>query len=134
MSVDVLENPDVILRDYNKHPLRIGAFAKLEVMNKARRVLAPIYINVDSEKRPTESCILGTNLLFSLGFLSISEDVKIRGGDKEAVLAGPREATTSSVKEWSCSVVDYGCNSGAWRIILFSTMHVKLGSDRGSSR
>ena len=77
LSVDVLENPDVILRDYNQHPLRIGAFTKLEVMYKARRVLAPIYINVDSDNRLTESCILGTNLLFSLGILSIFEDVKI---------------------------------------------------------
>ena len=67
-------------------------------MYKGKGVLAPIYINVDSEKRPTESCILGNNLLLSLGILSISEYVKIRGGDKEAVLAGPREATTSSVK------------------------------------
>ena len=89
LSVDVLEKPDVVLRDYNQHPLRIGAFAKLEVMYKGRRVLAPIYINVDSENRPTESCILGTNLLFSLGILSISEDVKIKGGDKGVVLAGP---------------------------------------------
>ena len=87
LSVDVLEKPDVILRDYNQHPLKIGAFAKFEVMYKGKRVLAPIYINVDSENRPTESCILGTNLLFSLGILSISEDVKIRGGNKEAVLA-----------------------------------------------
>ena len=90
--------PDVILKDYNQHPLRIGAFAKLEVMYKGKRVLAPIYIKVDSEKRPTESSILGNNLLLSLGILSIFEDVKIRGGDKEAVLAGPREVTTSSVK------------------------------------
>ena len=61
-------------------------------------MLAPIYIKIDSENRPTESYVLGTNLLFSLGILSVSEDVKIRGGDKEAGLAGPREATTSSVK------------------------------------
>ena len=61
-------------------------------------MLAPIYINVDSENRPTESCILGTNLLFPLGILFISEDVKIRGGGKGAVFAGPREATKSSVK------------------------------------
>ena len=75
LSVDVLEKPDVILRDYNQHPLRIGAFAKLEVMYKGERVLATIYINFESENRPTESCILGTNLPLSLGILSISVDV-----------------------------------------------------------
>ena len=65
LSVDVLKKPDVILRDYNQHPLRIGAFAKLEVMYKGKRVQASIYINVDSVNRPTESHILGTNLLLS---------------------------------------------------------------------
>lgn len=57
-----------------------------------------ILTNVDSENRPTESCIHGTNLLFSLDILFISEDVKTRGRKKEVGLVGPREATTSSVK------------------------------------
>ena len=111
LLVDVLEKPDVILRDYNQHPLRIGAFAKLEVMYKGKRVLAPIYINIDSENRPTESCILGTNLLFSLGILSISENVKIRGGDKEVRFAGSREAMTSSIKLVKVSEFSQGVQS-----------------------
>ena len=45
LSVDVLEKPYVILRDYNQHPLRIGA------IYKEKRVLAlSILTNVDSEQ------------------------------------------------------------------------------------
>ena len=137
LSVDVLEKPDVILRNYNQHPLRIEAFTKLEVTYKGKRVLAPIYI--DSENKPTESCKLGTNLLLSLGILSVSKDVKIRGGYKEAVLAGPREATTSSVKLVKSKqiparsgvvlrlTVDAMVEPGG--TFYFLTMHVKLGSN-----
>ena len=57
-----------------------------------------ILTNIDSENRPTDSCIHDTNLLFSLDILFISEDVKIRGGNKEVGIVGPREAMTSSVK------------------------------------
>ena len=62
LSVDVLEKPDVILRYYNQHTLQIGAVAKQEVAYKGKKVLTPVYINVDSEHKPTESCIVGANL------------------------------------------------------------------------
>uniref|UniRef100_A0A1X7USU1 Uncharacterized protein n=1 Tax=Amphimedon queenslandica TaxID=400682 RepID=A0A1X7USU1_AMPQE len=60
LPVDILEKPDVVLRDYNQHPLKIGAVAKLEVKFEGKTVLTPIYINVDSENRLTESCIFGS--------------------------------------------------------------------------
>ena len=93
LPVDILEKPDVVLRDYNQHPLKIGAVAKLEVRFEGKIVLTPIYINVDSENKLTESC---TNLLFSLGIMRVSEGVKIRG--EEVGLADRPEAMTASVK------------------------------------
>uniref|UniRef100_A0A1X7T0Y8 Aspartic peptidase DDI1-type domain-containing protein n=1 Tax=Amphimedon queenslandica TaxID=400682 RepID=A0A1X7T0Y8_AMPQE len=64
LLLDILEKPNVILRDYNQHPLRIGAVAKLEVACKGKKVLTPVYINADFEHKPSESCIIGTYLLF----------------------------------------------------------------------
>ena len=96
LPVDILKKPDVVLRDYNQHPLKIGAVAKLEVRFEGKIVLTPIYINVDSENKLTESCTFGTNLLFSLGIMSVSQGLKIRG--EEVGLADRREAMTASVK------------------------------------
>uniref|UniRef100_A0A1X7UAH6 Reverse transcriptase RNase H-like domain-containing protein n=1 Tax=Amphimedon queenslandica TaxID=400682 RepID=A0A1X7UAH6_AMPQE len=76
LQVNTLKKPDVVLRDYNQYPHKIGAVAKLEVKFEGKTVLTPIYVSVDSETRLTVSCIFGTNLLFSLGILRESEGVE----------------------------------------------------------
>ena len=60
-----LNRPDVILRDYNGRPIPVGAKVELMFRYNDQVVTAPVYIKCDGHEK-TESCLLGTNVIFAL--------------------------------------------------------------------
>ena len=96
LSVDILERPDVVLRDYSQHPLRIGAVVRVEVEYQDEKVLTPIYLNAD-DGRSIESCLLSTNVLLPLGLLSLADGVQAQGGDTCTSTGSPEKGFSSTV-------------------------------------
>ena len=80
LSSDVLHKPDVVLRDYNQHPLRVGAVAHLEIEYGDKKTVAPVYINA-GQGQSIEPFLCGTNILFFLGLLMVDAGVKARTED-----------------------------------------------------
>ena len=74
IPTSALSKPDVILRDYNKRPVLVGAKVDLTFRVKERSVTAPVYIK-SSGSNEAETCLLGTNVIFALGLMQPAEEV-----------------------------------------------------------
>ena len=86
LSSEILHKLDVVLHDYNQHPLCVGAVAHLEIEYGGKNVIAPVYINA-GQGQSHEPFLCGTNILFSLGLLSFDARVTARTEDHHPVRA-----------------------------------------------
>ena len=59
LSSEVLHKPDVVLCDYNQHPLRIGAVAHLEIMG-AKTLLPQSTLMLDKDNHMSHFCVVLT--------------------------------------------------------------------------
>ena len=116
LSADILLKPDVVLRDYSQHPIRIGGVAQVEVEYKEKSVLTPIYLNAD-QGTAGESCLLGTNVLLPLGLISLEGGVELRGGD---VHSGPQETEDAPIAVVKLTRTEYipGRSSAILRVTV----------------
>ena len=65
IPVTALSKPDVVLRDYNKRPIPVGAKVELTFRFEDRSVTAPVYIRASGSDE-LETRLLGTNVIFPL--------------------------------------------------------------------
>ena len=68
IPVTALSRPDIVLRDYNKRPIPVGAKVELTFQFGGRSVTAPVYVR-SSDGEELETCLLGTNVIFPLGLM-----------------------------------------------------------------
>ena len=68
IPVTTLFKPDIVLRDYNKRPIPVGAKVELTFRFEDRSVTAPVYIQASGSDK-LETCLLGTNVVFPLGLM-----------------------------------------------------------------
>ena len=66
---------DLILRDYSQQHIRIGAMATVELEVSGKGILTLIYLWSDGNSN-VEPCLLGTNVIASLGLLIPAECVQ----------------------------------------------------------
>ena len=72
--------PDVILQDYNQKPIPVGTKVDLMFLFGDKSVTAPAYVQAMGSSQ-SETCLLGTNVLFALGLMQAAEGVHRRTGD-----------------------------------------------------
>ena len=72
-----LDRPDLVLRDYNQQAIPVGARVNLNFRWKDKTVTAPAYIR--AERCRGEPCLLGTNVVISLGLMIPDPDLEVRG-------------------------------------------------------
>ena len=63
-----LSKPDVVLRDYNRRPIPVGAKVDLTFRYCGKSVVAPVYVRAGGHDE-SETCLLGTNVIFALGLM-----------------------------------------------------------------
>ena len=63
-----LSKPDVVLRDYNRRPIPVGAKVDLTFRYQGKSIVAPVYIRACGHEE-SETCLLGTNVIFALGLM-----------------------------------------------------------------
>ena len=63
-----LSKPDVVLRDYNRRPIPVGAKVDLSFRYQGKSVVAPVYLRAGGHDE-SETCLLGTNVIFGLGLM-----------------------------------------------------------------
>ena len=63
-----LSKPDVVLRDYNRRRIPVGAKVDLTFRYCGKSVVAPVYIRAGGHDE-SETCLLGTNIIFALGLM-----------------------------------------------------------------
>ena len=95
IASDALTRPDVILRDYNRRPIRIGAKVTMKLEFGDRSISTPVYLRSD-ENDGDDVCLLGTNALVPLGILTLAEQVQPAGGDKDSPSQPAVDPTTRS--------------------------------------
>ena len=79
MTADVLAKPDMVLRDYNHHPIPIAAMAEVEIEFQERHLTTMLYIHSD-RIRGTAPFLLGTNAIVPLGLMTVPSNVRACGG------------------------------------------------------
>ena len=76
--------PDVILWDYNQCAIPVGAKVDLELFFNGKSVIAPVYMQ-GTGSAESAACLLGTNVVVTLGMMSPACGGERRGGIKAAV-------------------------------------------------
>jgi len=69
--------PDLVLRDYNQQVIPVGIRVNLNFRWKDKTITAPAYIR--AERYRGEPCLLGTNVVISLGLMVPDPDLEVRG-------------------------------------------------------
>ena len=77
IPVEALKRPDVVLRDYSKRPVPIGACVDLEL---GKSVTTTVYLRSDLGTQG-EPFLLGTNVLIPFGLMVSGVGVAPLGGD-----------------------------------------------------
>ncbi len=74
IPVSALSKPDIVLRDYNKRLIPVGAKVELPFRFASQTVTAPVYIRTSGSDE-TETCLLGTNIIFPLQLMQPAKGV-----------------------------------------------------------
>ena len=72
---DVLQLPDVILRDYNQRPIRVGAMVEVEIEFNGKSAITNVYLHSD-QTPGVPTFLLGTNVITCLGIVTVAEELK----------------------------------------------------------
>ena len=94
IASDALTKPDVILRDYNRRPIRIGAKVTMKLEFGDKSISTPVYLR-SGEGSNDDVCLLGTNALVPLGIMTLATEVQLAGGDKDSPSQHAVDSTTS---------------------------------------
>ena len=78
----MLSKPDVILKDYNHHPILIAAMAEVEIEFQERHLTTTLYIHSDCICG-TAPFLLGTNAIIAVGLMTVPSNVLACGGSNE---------------------------------------------------
>ena len=69
IAMGALSQPDVTLRDYSQRPIPVGAKVDLEGEFNGKKMTATVYLR-GSGSTESESLLLGTNVVITLGLMS----------------------------------------------------------------
>ena len=79
---DDLRLPDVVLRNYSRQPIAIGAPVDLEMSWQGKTITSPVYVRSCSET--AEPLLLENNVIVPLGMMQPGQGVEARQGTQKA--------------------------------------------------
>ena len=137
---DVLQLPDVILRDYNQRPIRVGAMVEVEIEFNGKSAITNVYLHSD-QTPGVPTFLLGTNVITCLGIVTVAEGVEIRGGVQktsldDSISVAPVNLVRTERVPGQCGVVLRGQVQGVsdGELLYFQTSCTLLSLDFGAGR
>ena len=101
-----LSPPDSSLYGFGGHQIPISAVTNLPITWKGSTVEVPVFVRPPGHGADQSPCLLGTNTIFTLGMLKISDDVMLSGDGNGRVHVQDEEQYVTRVEAEAIGEVD----------------------------